>query len=425
MPYKFIQYSFSGGVFSRSLHGRSDLEKYGMGLAYGDNFFVDYRGGATSRAGFAFCEETNNEEVRLVPFMFNRRVSNTYLAVFTPGRVRFLQDGAYVLEGAKTVTLIAGNTVTSAAHGYAVGDFVQLSGRTYIVGAVTTNTFTTLDFSGAAETPVGTTVQRVYTLTTPYTAGTLAGLRFRQRRDVIRITSLDYETYDLTRNDHADWTFQAYAAGGSVVDAPSNLSAEVSGSGTAGFRWTVTAVDQNGRETYLTTIALVEAETDYSVEEGWGVFTWDAVPGAKYYNIYRSLIFPADEDATYGQQLGYIGRAYTPKFVDRNVTPDFTRSPIQYHNPFVPGRIEYVEITNGGSGYTSSPTVSVTGDGEGFSAVADIEAGAVIAVYVINSGKNYTTATITFTGGGGTGAEAEATLSPSEGINPQVSLYYG
>jgi hypothetical protein len=70
------------------------------------------------------------------------------------------------------------------------------------------------------------------------------------------------------------------------------------------------------------------------------------------------------------------------------------------------GEVIRVDVTNGGSGYTSAPTVSfVSATGTGATAVATINNGAVSAVTVTEGGRGYQTApAITFSGGGGTNA---------------------
>jgi hypothetical protein len=73
-----------------------------------------------------------------------------------------------------------------------------------------------------------------------------------------------------------------------------------------------------------------------------------------------------------------------------------------------------VTVTNGGSGYTSAPTVTFTGGtgGSGAAGVAVLEAGSVVGVIMTNRGAGYTGApTIGFTGGAGTGAAATANLA--------------
>jgi hypothetical protein len=76
-------------------------------------------------------------------------------------------------------------------------------------------------------------------------------------------------------------------------------------------------------------------------------------------------------------------------------------------------------VTNGGTGYTTVPTVGITGGGavntaglEPAAATATISAGKVTAITIAFKGTFFTSApTVTITGGGGTGATATSTLS--------------
>lgn len=90
--------------------------------------------------------------------------------------------------------------------------------------------------------------------------------------------------------------------------------------------------------------------------------------------------------------------------------------------------IKTITVTNGGSGYTTAPTVTFSGNG-GATATAVISGGRVTAINLdrdpmainFNNEGNYTTVpTITISGGGGSGAAATATISrATEGnINP-------
>lgn len=79
------------------------------------------------------------------------------------------------------------------------------------------------------------------------------------------------------------------------------------------------------------------------------------------------------------------------------------------------GYVKSINVTKPGLGFTSVPTVTIEGGG-GFGAVArPILSTGVSAVIVNNSGTGYTSApTVSFTGGGGTGAEAEAVIENGE-----------
>ena len=74
-----------------------------------------------------------------------------------------------------------------------------------------------------------------------------------------------------------------------------------------------------------------------------------------------------------------------------------------------------IPVTNGGSGYTSAPTVSFTGgDGTGLAATAIVQDGVVTRIEITNYGANYTSApTAVFSGGGGTGAAAQPVFTQS------------
>src|SRR5450631_1444036 len=74
------------------------------------------------------------------------------------------------------------------------------------------------------------------------------------------------------------------------------------------------------------------------------------------------------------------------------------------------GPLVGITVLNGGSGYTTAPTVLIAGSGGG-SATATISNGAVTGITVNTPGSYATPPTITFSGGGGTGAQAEAVLT--------------
>lgn len=85
------------------------------------------------------------------------------------------------------------------------------------------------------------------------------------------------------------------------------------------------------------------------------------------------------------------------------LAPGFT------HNR-VTGGVTAITVTTGGTGYTTAPTVALSGGGgTGAAATATVVAGVVTKVTVTNAGSGYTTApTVAFSGGGGTGAAATA-----------------
>ena len=83
--------------------------------------------------------------------------------------------------------------------------------------------------------------------------------------------------------------------------------------------------------------------------------------------------------------------------------------------------IDSIVITNTGQNYTSPPTVTISGDGSGATAVATILSGRVDTITVTNPGTNYTTAVVNLSGGEGSGAIAQANL---EGNRETLRSFY-
>ena len=79
---------------------------------------------------------------------------------------------------------------------------------------------------------------------------------------------------------------------------------------------------------------------------------------------------------------------------------------------FSASTLKTLELTNGGSGYTSSPTVTISGNATAFATVQD---GRIDKVKLISKGSGYTTVpTVTISGGGGSGATASAKITEGE-----------
>lgn len=73
--------------------------------------------------------------------------------------------------------------------------------------------------------------------------------------------------------------------------------------------------------------------------------------------------------------------------------------------------IDEILVTNGGSGYSTTPIVTITGDGTGATAEAVVVNQKVQSIVITNRGLNYSRAIITISGGSGFGASAIAILN--------------
>lgn len=79
--------------------------------------------------------------------------------------------------------------------------------------------------------------------------------------------------------------------------------------------------------------------------------------------------------------------------------------------PTVYNTVESIQIISGGSGYTSTPTITIYGDGTGAIATAEVISGTIKSVKIVSNGQNYTQAIAVVTGGGGIGASIIPILS--------------
>lgn len=448
MSVDVVKFAFIAGELSPTLFGRTDLTKFDLGMAEAKNFFVDYRGGLSSRPGTRFMEHVYRDDkyTRMVPFSFAPEDEDTYIILFGDDYIRFLQGGNYVLEASKAITGVTRanpGVVTSVAHGLASGRWVkisgvvgmtQLNGKTFEVRNPAANTFELysvpdiVPLSTAAYTAYssGGIIEPVYQITSPYGEEDLEGLSFDQYRDRILITSLDFAPRNLTRTDHASWAL-AVANISPFYDGPTITSSSTSVAGSAQTIFAVTKVLPDGTESIVGNLIKLTSIVNYPVTEGSVSILWTAETDAAYYNVYRSIV-SVSEVLSFGSELGYVGRTKGTKFTDPNITPDFGRVPPSNYDPFEPGAVISITITADGAGYTPTSTVSVSGagaTGSGFAGRVIVDdAGNIVNVEILNGGAGYVEPlTVTF-GGAGAGATATGEAREMTGTYPALSTIF-
>ena len=448
MSSRLIKYAFTAGIVSRELWSQTVLQKYGYGLADSRNFVTRFSGSIVSRGGLHAgppIQELTGP-FRFIPFTFAREDANNFSLLFTPGKLRFLQNGVYVLQNifpaaATSVATTATEsviTVNNTGPIVVAGDLVELFGanvpaefvgQTVEVSAATTTTVTVkqIGLNKGLDNWTATTsftLQKVYTLTTPFTSAILPNAYFKQSRDVVRITTKELPPHTLVRNANGTWTLSETAFGASA-NRPTSPVITASATGAAGYVFRVTAIFPTGEESLPSEPGFTVTSVDFTATAGHATFSWAPVAGAVSYNVYRSTVAPAA--ATTGKlhlgfDLGYIGSSLGTSFTDRNIIPDFTRTFPSARNPFGKGVIEGFTITNGGTGHTlAATTISIT-DATGSGAILTpiVIDGILVAVTIIDGGKNYSAPTVVI-GGPGTSTVITATLSPATGNFPAVS----
>lgn len=95
--------SFTSGEISPSLHDRVDITNYATGLEQCLNFFVKPQGGVANRAGFSFVGGLldNTKKGKLIEFQFNS--DQTYALVFEHLKLRIIQNGGFVLDSQNNI----------------------------------------------------------------------------------------------------------------------------------------------------------------------------------------------------------------------------------------------------------------------------------------------------------------------------------
>lgn len=454
MTNNVIQASFAAGELSPTLYARVDLAKYKIGAARMRNWFVDYRGGASTRAGTEFtgeCADTGYG-VHLIPFQFS--TLNTYVLEFGHLYMRVILDGAYVLEPLYSITGISqanpGVISTGSAHGYATGDTVyfsdivgmtELNGQTCLVTVLSATTFSiqnldgvNIDTTGYGAYTSGGNVGRVFTLTTPYTGDDISTLKYTQSADTMTLTHVNYAPRNLTRSAHYSWALTAITMASSI-DPPTGLSLDsnatsAGGAGGTGVGWafTVTAVSQTGEESLPAPVRAQQNVANITAYSGVIHYGWTLSPGAAYYNVYRAPIDYSNIVVAPGSQMGFIGIAYGDLFTDSNITPDYSKQPPQHSDPFAPGQITGWNITNGGTSYGSSTTTAVITDptGSGANLLPIIVSGACVGFIILNAGRDYTAPVLTLVDSSmaGSGFVGTVDYTAMTGSYPATACYF-
>jgi hypothetical protein len=354
------QPSFTGGELKPSLHARVDLAKYGVSCKTLLNYIIHSAGGVSNRSGDRYITKAKYDDwdAILVPFRYS--LEQTYFLEFGDEYMRVYKDGGLVLNSSQAITGVTKANpavVTCVGHGYAPGDWVFITGiigtyelndRFFKISTVpTVDTFTLTDlFDNGIDTTFlttygsGGTVASVYEMATPYdwtdiinayevigVSQEQTGMVFTQSANVMTITILGYDIYELTRSAHNSWTITAVTFAPTLA-APTGLatSGPAASGGASTIKYKVTALTTNYEES-LPSSALVDADCKYPgswVASDYIDLSWSAVSGAARYNVYK------DTNGFYG----YIGTADSTTFRDDNIDPAVSDSPPEARDPF-------------------------------------------------------------------------------------------
>lgn len=256
------QKSFIGGVLSPALRGNTDLQKYQYALKTGRNGYIRKDGGFTNRSGTEFIAEIKGSaaNVKLLKFIFNS--SQTYILEFCANKMRVHKDGVQQKVDPRPISGITAASqceITCTSHGYSTNDEVylssitgmtQLNGRWFKVVNTGPNTFKIKDMDGGSFINTssytayvsGGLAEKVYEITTPWSATELDELDYDQSADVITITHPSYAPRELSRTGDTSWTL-SLASIFPNINGPTGISATVATAGAITYGYTVTAID--------------------------------------------------------------------------------------------------------------------------------------------------------------------------------------
>lgn len=383
--------SFNAGEWSPAMFARVDIAKYRSAAALLENFFVDYRGGASTRPGTKYIIQAKDSThpVRLITFQASFNVG--FVLEFGHQYIRFIFNGSPVLEN---TTTISGATqanpcvITDNAHGYSTGDWVfisgivgmtQLNGRYFIVGTTTTNTYqlktlnnTNLDSTGYTAYSSGGTAQRIYTIPSPYAGADLALLKFAQAPNEMILCHPSYAPYKLVEVSALSWVLTQISFGSTINPPSANLVGNTTlpvanifttpvTIGTCYYSYQITSIDAGGQESTPSSTIVIgpPAHVDIRTYGGSNSVSWNPVTGAVGYNVYEADIsyFGVQPPGVF---FGFVGTCTGTSFIDSNIAPDFSQGPPVAKNPFVGSGVAAVAVTAAGT-YTTVP--GLTGSG--------------------------------------------------------------
>src|SRR5690606_31584304 len=88
-----------------------------------------------------------------------------------------------------------------------------------------------------------------------------------------------------------------------------------------------------------------------------------------------------------------------------------------------PGAITSIKVTAGGSGYSSTSSLTMSGGGSGFDGQVIVnDSGAIVGVLIKNGGTGYVNPTLSV--GSGTGATFTVEARPTSGTYPALSRIF-
>ena len=298
--------AFIGGIVSPSLFGRIEDPIFNHGAECLENFLINPTGSIRRRPGFRFIHDMSNyNHIRLIPFRFAS--DQTLVIVLADSYMYLLTNGQLVYSGGSP-----------------------------------------------------------YRISTPFSGDMLDSLEYCQNADIVTFTSNAIAPTELQRHGATDWRFKEIKTAPDILPPASlngvagypdnvlsgstnidddNYNPDTATMDTVKASYVVTAVDEKGRESIPS--APCDLKCNYYITGADVTLSWDSVPGAKYYRVYRSV----------SGVYGFLAQVDVTTLVDTGSMPDLSLTPSQYAEPFTGsggGKIVSITVLDSGSGYVPS-----------------------------------------------------------------------
>lgn len=228
------QTSFNTGQLSPFLSAAADLKVYPRGGEVVDNFLPTVEGPLTRRPGTAFLVPQADEthEAVMIPFTFS--ATQRYQLEFGHNVLRVFRDQELILASSYAPVTVQGVTpanpleiLLTTTAGLVTGDSVYISGTAcpeinnqfFRVTVVSALNITLDGVDGATFTAQGIaqgTVEKVYSVFSPYTSDQAQKIRAVQNGDVLYLACTGAPRFKLSRLADDNWSFTVIT--GAAID---------------------------------------------------------------------------------------------------------------------------------------------------------------------------------------------------------------
>lgn len=397
--------TFNGGELSPFLAGRTDVDKYHSGCQTLENFIPLPYGGVMRSPGTEYLGAAKYDDrvCAVRPFVFSD--TTRYVMEFGDEYIRFWLNGSLVLDDADEIVEVE---TPYQADELLFVQFIQINDIVYFahpnhhpqkLTRTAANAFTFEVLAPDWPALLDENLDETFTLTPNGNTGSItveASKPLFTPEHVGAVFQLSYPRASL----FAEKTF---AANGSSLAINAFGSWNLTTNGTWGGRLSIERSYDNGSTWNV--IRFYSVNSDRNISDG----------GVENKECQLRLTF-SDRNAGGASDKATltINDPFDYGIIKITGVTDSDTASADVINDLRPyaGAVSGFTVTNAGTGYTSAPTVGITGGGGTGATGTAVLNGVVSSVAVDSGGSGYLSVpAVVFTGGGGSGAAATAVLT--------------